>query len=197
MKFGKWDEALAEPRPGEDLIYPRAIWHYARGIAFVAKGQAEEAREELEGLRAAAASPAVQGITIWDINSVSSLLKIAEKVLSAEIANSEGRPETAIQLLTEAVELEDGLNYNEPPDWFFSIRHHLGPILLAQKRYAEAEELYKRDLELFRENGYALKGLYESLMAQGREEEAKAVKKRFDKAWQWADVRLEASKVVS
>ncbi|MCB0584694.1 MAG: hypothetical protein KDD06_05120 [Phaeodactylibacter sp.] len=197
VKFGKWDEALAEPRPGEDLIYPRAIWHYARGIAFVAKGQAEEAREELEGLRAAAASPAVQGITIWDINSVSSLLKIAEKVLSAEIANSEGRPETAIQLLTEAVELEDGLNYNEPPDWFFSIRHHLGPILLAQKRYAEAEELYKRDLELFRENGYALKGLYESLMAQGREEEAKAVKKRFDKAWQWADVRLEASKVVS
>ncbi|MCB9264076.1 MAG: hypothetical protein H6558_03525, partial [Lewinellaceae bacterium] len=67
----------------------------------------------------------------------------------------------------------------------------------AQKRYAEAEDLYKRDLELFRENGYALKGLYESLMAQGREEEAKAVKKRFDKAWQWADVRLEASKVVS
>ena len=196
VKFGKWDEALAEPRPADDLPYPRAIWHYARGIAYVAKGQLDQARQELEGLRAAAADPAVQGITIWDINSAGSLLQIADKVLNAEIANAAGRPEIAIQLLTEAIELEDGLNYNEPPDWFFSVRHHLGPILLQQKRYAEAEVLYRRDLELFRENGYALKGLYESLAAQGKKDEAREVKKRFDEAWQWADVQLEASKVV-
>ena len=196
VKFGKWEEALAAPRPADDLPYPRAIWHYARGVAYAAKGQLDQARHELGNLRAAAADPAVQGITIWDINSAGSLLQIADKVLNAEIANAEGRPEMAIQLLAEAIELEDGLNYNEPPDWFFSVRHHLGPILLQQKRYAEAEVLYRRDLELFRENGYALKGLYESLAAQGKKDEAREVKKRFDEAWQWADVQLEASKVV-
>ena len=68
---------------------------------------------------------------------------------------------------------------------------------VARSLYAEAEALYKRDLEIFRKNGYALKGLYESLVAQGKKEEAREVKKRFDEAWQWADVRLEASKVVS
>ncbi len=196
-KFGKWEAALAEPRPAEDLPYPRAIWHYARGMAFAAKGQLEEARSELHRLRLAAADPAVESMTIWDINSAASLLQIADRVLGAEIANAEGKPEKAIALLTEAIQLEDGLNYNEPPDWFFSVRHHLGPILLEQKRYAEAEALYKRDLEIFRKNGYALKGLYESLMAQGKKEEAQEVKKRFDEAWQWADIRLQASKVLS
>ncbi|MCB0567617.1 MAG: tetratricopeptide repeat protein, partial [Phaeodactylibacter sp.] len=183
--------------PADDLIYPKAIWHYSRGMAFAAKGQLQEARHELQELQLAAADPALEGITIWDINSVFSLLEIADHVLSAEIAEAEGKPGKAIELLAEAVQLEDGLNYNEPPDWFFSVRHHLGPILLEQKRYAEAEALYKRDLEIFRKNGYALKGLYESLVAQGKKEEAREVKKRFDEAWQWADVRLEASKVVS
>lgn len=197
VKFGKWEEALAEPRPAEDLPYPIAIWHYARGAAYAAKGQLEDARRELSRLRIAAANPMVEGITIWDINSAASLLQIADKVLEAEIAQAAGDSETAIQLLREAIQLEDGLSYNEPPDWFFSVRHHLGPILLEQKRYAEAEALFKRDLELFRKNGYALKGLYESLMAQGKTEEASKVKKRFDEAWKWADVRLEASKVVS
>ena len=197
VKFGKWEAALAEPRPADDLIYPKAIWHYSRGMAFAAKGQLQEARHELQELQLAAADPALEGITIWDINSVFSLLEIADHVLSAEIAEAEGKPGKAIELLAEAVQLEDGLNYNEPPDWFFSVRHHLGPILLEQKRYAEAEALYKRDLEIFRKNGYALKGLYESLVAQGKKEEAREVKKRFDEAWQWADVRLEASKVVS
>lgn len=196
VKFGKWEEALAEPRPAEDLPYPIAIWHYARGVAYAAKGQPEDARRELHRLRIAAANPMVEGITIWDINSAASLLQIAGRVLEAEIANREGDAETAIRLLEEAIQLEDGLSYNEPPDWFFSVRHHLGPILLAEKRYAEAEALYRRDLELFRKNGYALKGLYESLMAQGRKEEAEEVKKRFEEAWQWADVQLEASRVV-
>ena len=197
VKFGKWDSALTEPRPANDLIYPTAIWHYSRGMAFAAKGQLREAHDELQKLQLAAAEPGLEGVTIWDINSVSSLLQIADKVLGAEIADAEGKPETAIRLLNEAIQLEDGLNYNEPPDWFFSVRHHLGPILLAQKRYAEAELIYKRDLEIFRENGYALQGLYESLMAQGKKEEAREVKKRFDEAWQWADVSLDASKVVS
>lgn len=197
VKFGKWEEALAAPRPAEDLPYPIAIWHYARGVAYAAKGQLEDARRELHRLRIAAANPMVEGITIWDINSAASLLQIADKVLEAEIANAAGDAETAIQLLMDAVKLEDGLNYNEPPDWFFSVRHHLGPILLEQKRYAEAEALYKRDLELFRKNGYALRGLYESLMAQGKTREAEEVKKRFEEAWQWADVELSASKVIS
>ena len=99
-------------------------------------------------------------------------------------------------LLQAAIDLEDQLNYNEPPDWFFSIRHHLGSILIEQGAFEQAETLYQKDLKLFPETGWALQGLYEALVAQGKDKEAKAVKVRFQKAWQWADVQLKGSSVI-
>ncbi len=33
IAFGQWSKILAEPKPPVDLLYPTAIWHYARGLA--------------------------------------------------------------------------------------------------------------------------------------------------------------------
>src|SRR6185295_16619848 len=49
-RFGKWDEMLREPEPPATSAYLRGQWHYARGTAFVGKGQTTEAEQELAKL---------------------------------------------------------------------------------------------------------------------------------------------------
>lgn len=58
-----------------------------------------------------------------------------------------------------AVEAEDGLRYNEPPDWKIPGRHFLGAELLEAGQYSEAEKVYLEDLKKNPENGWSLKGL--------------------------------------
>ncbi len=50
-RFGKWDEMLAEPEPPATSAYMRGTWHYARGTAFLGKGQTSEAEQELAKLK--------------------------------------------------------------------------------------------------------------------------------------------------
>ncbi len=196
VKFAKWDDILKAERPDEDLKYPMAIWHYARGMAFSAKNQMEEAQSELAAVKALAQDESIRDITVWEINNCMELVKIAELVLEGDILYRSGNYDQSAKLLVRAVEMEDALNYNEPPDWFFSVRHHLGNVYLADKKHAEAESLYRKDLKLFPETGFALNGLLESLVKQGKKEEAEAIRKRFEKAWQWADAELNGSLVL-
>ena len=90
--------------------------------------------------------------------------------------------------------MQDGLNYMEPPPWYYPVRQSLGAVLLAAGRAKEAETVYREDLRRNRENGWSLYGLARSLRAQKRNEEAAAVETRFRKAWAAADVQLAASR---
>jgi len=85
---------------------------------------------------------------------------------------------------------------NEPPDWFFPVRQNLGAILLEAERPEEAEAIYRKDLQKFPENGWSLFGLYQSLEQQGEMEKAREVRDRFEKAWRYADVELEESRIL-
>lgn len=190
VKFAMWDTTLAIPSPPQNLVYPEAIRHYARGMAYLGKNDVKNARKESEALKVLAVDTTLRQLTIWDINTTADLVQIAVKVLSGEIAARENRFDTAISLLKEAVAIEDQLNYNEPPDWFFSVRHHLGAVLLKAGKYAEAEDTYRKDLRIWKKNGWALNGLHQSLMYQKKDKEAQAVKTAFDEAWQYADVAL-------
>lgn len=194
-KFARWEEILTLPEPAADLHYPTAIWRYARGVAFANTGRPEQARFELEQLKVFSHDPALRKLTIWDINDVGALLDIAVLVLEGEIATGAGDLTAAVRHFEKAVALEDGLAYNEPPDWFFSVRHHLGAALIKAGKAAAAEAVYRRDLELFPRNGFALHGLWQSLSKQGKTQEAEEIGQQFEEAWQYADVRLEGSKV--
>ncbi|GAA6623891.1 hypothetical protein [Scytonema sp. NUACC26] len=194
-KFGKWDEILKEPAPDADLTYPNGIWHYARGMAFTAKGQLQQAAEELEKVRAIAADPALEKVTVWDINSTVNLMKIASEVLAGELAAKQKDYTQAIARLRTAVSLEDNLRYDEPATWSSPVRQSLGAVLLEANRIQEAETVYREDLERYPENGWSLFGLTKSLDAQGKTKEARLVQKRFEKAWKYADITLVASRV--
>lgn len=195
VKFEQWEKILVSPKPKEDLAYPKAIWHYARGMAYANLGKPNEARSELDSLNQLTQSEDVKRIIIWAINPAEQVCMIGSKVLQAEILSNSGEYAAAIPLLKQAVDLEDGLNYNEPPDWFFSVRHLLGDALMNNKDYVAAEEVYREDLRYWRKNGFALNGLYESLKEQNKLEEAEDIKRQFDLAWKYADSELKYSRI--
>lgn len=190
-RFGKWEEILKEPAPATEFKYTTGIWRYARGRALAATGKMEEAQAELDSLAklAEGAGPDL----IISINSGKALLRIAAKVLSGEIAAGEGRIDDAVKALNEAVEIEDHLVYEEPPPWYQPVRQNLGAVFLAAKRPAEAEQIYLEDLKRNPNNGWSFYGLMKSRKAQGKKKEAASAKKRFEKAWERADVKLTAS----
>jgi len=190
VKLAMWDTILSLSMPDENLIYPRAVLLYARGMAFLGKKDLANAEKELSLLKTLSEDSVLKSLTVWDKNTTYDLIQIAVKVLSAEIYHQKKQDEKAITLLREAIALEDKLNYNEPPDWFFSVRHYLGAVLHNTGKYSEAEIIYLDDLKTFSENGWALKGLYNSLLKQNKKAEAEKIKIRFDKAWAFADFKI-------
>ena len=96
-------------------------------------------------------------------------------------------------LLEKAIKIEDALNYNEPPDWFFSVRHHLGAIQLEAGQFTEAVETYREDLQNLPKNGWALKGLANAFSALNEASNLEATEKEFDKVWATADIELYSS----
>jgi tetratricopeptide (TPR) repeat protein len=191
VRFGRWDEVLAEPAPPADFAYATAGWHAARGLAHVGKGELAAGERELAAFRTAAA--AVPEDALEGLNSARVLLTIAEELLAGKLAVARGDVEGGIARLTAAAQAEDGLRYNEPPDWYLPVRHALGAVLLAAGRAAEAQAVYEHDLRARPENGWALRGLADSLRAQGKTAEAAAVERRFATAWSDADVEITRS----
>ncbi|WP_035644275.1 lipopolysaccharide assembly protein LapB [Flavobacterium sp. ASV13] len=193
VKFSMWDTIISLPKPGKDLIYPEAVWHYARGMAYLGKNDLKNAEKEFIVLDKLSKNAVLKDITIWNINTTEDLVKIASKVLAAGIASKKNDSNKAISLLNEAIVIEDHLNYNEPPDWFFSVRHYLGAVLIKAGKYSEAEKIYQKDLQIWTKNGYALIGLYNSLIKQKKENEALKIKSAFDNSWRYADFKITSS----
>ena len=185
VTFGRWDDVLAQPLPPSDLKYASTMAHYARGVAFAATGKPTEAATELDAVKQAdaASSPADKPVA-----------DIAMHALMGEIAQRGGRLDEAAAHFKEAMAVEDGMLYFEPPPWYYPIRHSLGAVLVRAGKPAEAEVVYREDLKRFPENGWALFGLMQALRAQGKTAEALAVDARFREAWKDADVTLTASR---
>jgi tetratricopeptide (TPR) repeat protein len=195
VRFGRWDAILEHPEPAEDLIYPRAVWRYGRAMAFLRTGALDRAAQELGRLRLLTENPALEEVTVWDINTTAHIMQIAAEVVAGELAAARGDDDAAIRHLEAAVVLEDDLNYDEPPTWHHPVRQTLGAVLLKAGQPERAEAVYREDLARFPDNGWSLYGLAESLRAQGEPEAARAVQARFDEAWQWADVMLTSSRL--
>jgi hypothetical protein len=193
-QFGMWDEILAEPKPDEDLLYPIGVWHYARGLAFTSKGELGKAEAELAAAKAIAADERIEGVSVWDINTAQSLMQIATLLLEGEIAAKRGQWKSAIAALKKAVALQDEQNYDEPPSWYTSTRNVLGAVYLEAGKPKEAERVYREDLRVFPNNGWALYGLAQSLEAQGKQKEAAQTRALFEQAWSQADVSLSSSR---
>lgn len=193
-QFGRWDEILSEPRPDDSLDYSNAIWHYARGSALNNLGNTAAAMEEREALAELKDSVQVRFLDGADYPATV-LLNIADELLLGEIALAQSDLDAAIMHFGDAVELQDALPYTEPPFWYYPTRQSLGLSLLRVEQFAEAEQVYRRDLEDYPRNGWSMFGLIQSLEAQGKTEEADTVREMFEQVWALADVELTASRL--
>ncbi|HEU4596725.1 MAG TPA: hypothetical protein VFS10_16425 [Pyrinomonadaceae bacterium] len=189
VRFGRWDEVLREPEPPASQPVTKALWRWARGMAYAATGKAAEAERELKTFQAASAAiPAEAG---YGQNSARDLLKIGEHFLNARLGAARGDRRAAVEHLRRAVAAEDALAYDEPPGWYHPLsRESLGGALLALGEHAEAERVFREDLRRNRRNGRSLFGLSESLKAQGKLYESQLVRREFESAWKDADTKL-------
>jgi tetratricopeptide (TPR) repeat protein len=193
-RFGRWNEILAEPRPGDGTNpYDAVMFHYARGLAYGATGDVDALAREKADLDRVATSEEAKSLDTPSLPATS-VLKIARHELAAELARRQGRTEEWIAELTKAVATQDELPYMEPPYWYYPVRHALGAALLEADRGVEAEAVYREDLRRNPNNGYALFGLSQALAAQDKQVESRRVKERFEQAWSRADVKLTTSR---
>ena len=191
VRFARWEEILEEPEPHEPFAFARAIWHYGRGVAHAALGDAGAARVELaaiEGLE-----PEVDEVFMGNVYPARDLLEIAKSLLRGEMAYRSDDAANAVLAFEEAVALQDALPYTEPPFWYYPTRQSLGAALLATNRLAEAQAVFEDDLEQYPMNGWSMFGLAEALRRQGDETGAEQMTARFKRVWQFADVSLATS----
>jgi tetratricopeptide (TPR) repeat protein len=196
VTFGKWDEILKYPEPQDKRPYMLAVWYYARAMAFIAKDDLSSAEKELKPLKKILSNKDLENLVIWDINSAVSLIKIAYEVTSGELEAKKKNYADAIAHLKKAVELEDGLRYDEPPTWFYPCRQNLGAVLIEAGKYQEAEKVYRDNLAELPNNGWGLFGLHQVLLRENKTIEAEEVEKRFKEAWKYSDIQLTSSRIL-
>ncbi|MEO7673590.1 MAG: hypothetical protein ABIU09_05880 [Pyrinomonadaceae bacterium] len=188
VRFGRWDEIMKEPKPDYGVGITIAFWHFARGSAYAAKGLPADAENELKAFQTVV--KAVPADASLGNSLASDVLRVAENVFAGKIAFVRGDQKTAVELLRKAVEAEDKVGYNEPPDWDLPTRETLGGMLLQNGSYAEAEQVFRDEIAKHLRNGRALFGLVESLKKQGKTISAKMVQPEMEKAWADADAKL-------
>src|SRR5262245_44791700 len=162
VRFRRWDDVLAGPRPAAHLPVTTAVWRFARGMAYAARDKLDDAEKEQKAFLAARdAIPAEAMYSEW--NTARNVFAVAEGVLGARIAVVRKDGRTAVELLEKAVRAQDELHYGEPPDWYLNVRETLGGVLLQNGDAAAAEKVFRDDLERNPRNGRSLFGLAASL----------------------------------
>ncbi len=189
-RFGRWDEILGTPEPPREYPFDCTMWHYTRALAFAGQKKADDADREYSRFKELRGSDPVKAMDNPYFPG-SKILAVADRVLAGKIAGARGKGDEMVTHLREAVAAEDGIQYMEPPYWYYSVRESLGAGLLKAGKPAEAEKIFREDLKELPENGWGLSGLAESLRVQGKTVEANRVEKRFKKAWKYADVKLD------
>jgi tetratricopeptide (TPR) repeat protein len=197
VRFGLWDDVLAEHAPPADLPYMQAIWHSARGLAHAAAGRLEEAARERAEAAKTKDDPSLKTLYVSGVNVGSTIASIADEILAGEIAARRQRGDEAAGHFVKAVALEDGLIYMEPPDMPIPVRQLQGAALLTLGRAKEAEAAFRDDLRKFPENGWSLSGLQASLTRQGRSTEAAEIAARLAKTWRLADTEVAGARATA
>jgi hypothetical protein len=195
VRFGRWDEVLAQPEPPAGRDLQSALWHFTRGAALAGKGQADAAAKELAALEASAAK-VPRDVMYSTVNPASILLDVARADLAARIADARGNNAAAIAAWKTAVAAEDKVGYGEPPDWLLPTREGLAAAYMRAGDAAAAEKVYRADLDKYRKNPRSLFGLWKALERQGRTADAAKAKAEFEASWSGADTTLSDAELV-
>lgn len=188
VRFQKWNQILATTQPDASMQVAGVFWHFARGMALAGTSKPAEAQAEYQILQQAVEQTPPDAIFAPPVtNRTKDILTIAKDVLGGKIALAKHDNKAAARMLRDAVAIQDTLKYNEPPDWFFPVRESLGAVLLLDGKAAEAEKVFREDLERNPHNPRSLFGLAQALKAQNRGHDAQSVEKQFESTWKGAN----------
>lgn len=203
VRFGQWSDILALPLPANRTLYPSktATILYARGIAYSALGQLDQARAaqaEFETARTKVPPSRMNSLP----SKQADVLAIASAMLSGELLYRDGQHDAAFDTLRHAIVLEDSLPYADPPPWMQPVRHALGGLLIEQGRVDQAEDVFREDLGMKAgfprrkarlNNVWGLHGLHECFVRLGKLDQAKCIEVARDVALGGADVDITTS----
>lgn len=180
LYFHRWKDVIAYVPVNTENVTVQTYWHFSRALAYINLGDLNSAQKEKTLMQKSR-----QGLTASDQianNPATKVFDLAEMILNANLAHAQKQQAQYIDLLNKAVAIQDRLNYDEPPAWYTPIRLQLGRALLEEKRYKEAEEVFRKELNHLQRNGPLLFGLYLSLKAQGRNWDAFFVERELNAA---------------
>jgi hypothetical protein len=180
--FAEPSAVLALQDPGEEVPFVRAAWHYARGEAMARGGDASGARREAEAIARIAAEEDLS--QLHEINiPATDILKIERLTVIARAAAAENDLGGAIEAMEEVVALQEGLNYTEPPYWYYPAKQTLAGLVLRKGDAERAEQLFVETLAEAPNSGWALHGLAAAYKAQGEKAAQKYANALFKEAW--------------
>ncbi len=147
-------------------------------------------------------APRVPGSRTVFNNTCTDILRVAAAMLDGELEYRKGNHDQAFALLRRAIELDDGLAYDEPWGWMQPARHAYGALLLEQGLVGEAEAVYRADLGLddslaracqHPANVWSLHGYHECLTRLGQHDLAAVINQQLKIAGARADVPIRSS----
>jgi tetratricopeptide (TPR) repeat protein len=202
VRFGRWQEIIDEPLPGDPNLYliTTTMLHYAKAIAHATLKNFKEADRErslfYESLNR------IPPQHRFFNNGSHSILAVGAKMLEGEVEYHKGNHDAAYAHLRESVLLDDNLAYIEPWAWMHPPRHALAALLMEQAHYEEAEQVYRDDLGLSNriqrcaqhpDNVWALHGLVECLQKKGDKKELFELSMKLSEAIKLSDVPITSS----
>ncbi|KAJ5247096.1 TPR-like protein [Penicillium chermesinum] len=202
IRFGRWDDIISLQIPENQGLYAMttAITHYAKGVAFAAKGNVDEASNQQQ-LFEQAVGRVPESRTLFN-NTCLDILAIAREMLKGELLYRQRLFDAAFESLRSAIHLEDNLPYDEPWGWMQPTRHAYGALLLEQGHVEQSLEVYRADLGLSEtlpralrhpNNVWGLHGAHECFLKLGRDAEARDLEPLLSRATAGADVPIYAS----
>ena len=181
-QFSAPDTILALPDPGDAIPYEKAMWHYARGVAHVARGDFAAADAEANAIEALERTAdfsllKTAGVPAQDV------LKLARTLVQGRIAQAQGNTRIAIAQFEAAAALQDALPYMEPPYWYYPVRQTLAAALVQAGRLDEAEDQFRRALKRAPNNGWSYYGLSELYRTRGDADAVRKAEAELAKTW--------------
>src|SRR5262249_2735532 len=180
--FSSPETVIALPDPGDTIPYVKAMWLYARGVAFAA-------RRDFAGAAAAAdAIGTLERTADFKLLKESSIparevLRIAKTLFLARVAEAKADTSMAIAQFGQGAGLQDALLYTEPPYWYYPVRQSLAAALLQAGRFDEAEQQFQRALARAPANGWLYFGLAELYKARGNTAAANQAEADLARTW--------------
>jgi tetratricopeptide (TPR) repeat protein len=192
--FSTPDAILALPDPGMAIPYVKAMWHYARGIAYVARRDFSAATAEANAIEALARTADFSLLKTAGIPA-SDVLELARSVIEGRVALAQGDANKAIERFEHAAGLQETLPYMEPPYWYYPVRQSLAVALMQAGRLNDAEGQFRRALARAPNNGWSHYGLAELYRTRGDAEAARKAEAELVKTWVGDRQLLDLSKL--